>query len=266
MLEAHLPDQVLLQAADGELEPAREVEVRRHLAACWSCRARLQEIERTIAEFVRAHQESFQAPPGDGPRALLRARMAELAGPVRPVWRELLASHRWAVAGAALAVAAAALLLNPFRPARPAPLVPDPRLTPGATVPVSTADVCQQQRPIQASFIPASVGREVFARYGIGNPPPRAYELDYLIAPELGGADDPRNFWPQPYSSAVWNAHLKDALEDHLHRLVCENKLSLEQAQRDLATDWIAAYKKYFQTQQPIASHAAFRKDRPWME
>ena len=113
-------------------------------------------------------------------------------------------------------------------------------------------------------MISASVGRQVFDHYGIDRPKPRDYELDRLIAPELGGSDDPRNFWPQPYGRSEWNAHVKDALEDHLHELVCENKVSLATAQQEISSDWIAAYKKYFQTQQPIASHEAFTKDAPW--
>ena len=44
----------------------------------------------------------------------------------------------------------------------------------------------------------------------------------------------------------------KDALENRLHQLVCQNKIDLATAQRDLATDWISAYKKYFHTYWPI--------------
>ena len=86
------------------------------------------------------------------------------------------------------------------------------------------------------------------------------------IAPELGGSDDIRNFWPQPYSAAVWNSHVKDALEDRLHDLVCSGQLSLRAAQRDISTDWVAAYKKYFNTQGPLPDHYAFAKDMPWVE
>jgi hypothetical protein len=45
---------------------------------------------------------------------------------------------------------------------------------------------------------------------------------------------------------------VKDALEDRLHSMVCEGKLDLRTAQRDIATDWIAAYKKYFHTDRPL--------------
>jgi len=34
-------------------------------------------------------------------------------------------------------------------------------------------------------------------------------------------------------------------LEDRLHALVVSGKLDLETGQREIATDWIAAYQKY---------------------
>jgi hypothetical protein len=93
----------------------------------------------------------------------------------------------------------------------------------------------------------------VFEEYGISPAEPQAYEVDYLITPALGGVDDIRNLWPQSYSSTVWNAKVKDALEDRLHELVCEGQLDLATAQRDIAADWVGAYKKYFHTERPLA-------------
>ena len=58
------------------------------------------------------------------------------------------------------------------------------------------------------------------------------------------------NLWPQPYSS-TWNARVKDQLEDHLHELVCQGKVQLVTAQSDIASNWIAAYKRYFNTDKP---------------
>jgi hypothetical protein len=43
-------------------------------------------------------------------------------------------------------------------------------------------------------------------------------------------------------------------LEDRLHALVISGKLDLKTAQREIATDWIAAYKKYVGPS-PISSH-----------
>jgi len=69
----------------------------------------------------------------------------------------------------------------------------------------------------------------------------------------LGGADDIRNLWPQSYSATAWNAQVKDALEDRLREMVCDGSLDLTQAQQEIAGNWIAAYKKYFHTDKPLA-------------
>jgi hypothetical protein len=83
----------------------------------------------------------------------------------------------------------------------------------------------------------------------------RMYELDALITPELGGTTAPQNLWPQRYASPVWNARVKDELEQLLPRLVCANQLELAQAQREIAIDWIAAYKRYFKSDLPLQAH-----------
>jgi anti-sigma factor RsiW len=55
--EWHASPQELLLFADGELSPRRASLVRAHLAACWDCRTRIAEIDRTIADFVRIHPD-----------------------------------------------------------------------------------------------------------------------------------------------------------------------------------------------------------------
>ncbi len=104
-------------------------------------------------------------------------------------------------------------------------------------------------------MVPVALQRRVFDEYGIPGADPRAYEVDYLVTPALGGADDIRNLWPHSYSSTVWNAHVKDALEDRLRDMVCAGTLDLSAAQQEIATNWIAAYKKYFHTDEPLAGH-----------
>jgi hypothetical protein len=79
------------------------------------------------------------------------------------------------------------------------------------------------------------------------------YEVDYLITPGLGGSDDIRNLWPEPYSATGWDARVKDALEDRLHQMVCDGKIDLNTAQHEMASDWISAYKKYFHTDRPLS-------------
>jgi hypothetical protein len=130
--------------------------------------------------------------------------------------------------------------------------IPNPRLTPGATVFVSRGEICRETNA-KNKAVPVALQRRVFDEYGIENPKPSAYEVDYLITPALGGADDIHNIWPQSYAETVWNAHVKDALEDHLRDLVCDGQLDLATAQREISTNWIEAYKKYFQTDRPLA-------------
>ena len=84
----------------------------------------------------------------------------------------------------------------------------------------------------------------MFKEYGV-NRRSGKFEIDHLISLELGGANDIHNLWPQSYTTMPMNAHVKDALEDRLHVLVCTGKVPLVQAQHDIATDWIAANAKY---------------------
>jgi hypothetical protein len=266
---AHSTDEELLQAADGELPDRHAAQVHAHLAACWQCRARMSEIEATIAEFMRAHRQTIdpQLPPAAGPRALLRAQLAVLAS------TSTSGSERWffqlsAVKRTAIFLCAAILIAvasgryffqhlpsrstNSMAVPSERGVVPNPVLTPGATRRVAMSEVCSMAHEEVVVEVSSSLRQEVFREYGIVNARPNDYEIDYLIAPRLGGTDDIHNLWPQPYMPSTWNAHVKDALEEHLHQLVCAGDLDLSTAQRDIATDWIAAYKKYFHTDKPL--------------
>jgi hypothetical protein len=128
--------------------------------------------------------------------------------------------------------------------------VPNARLTPGATVLADRQTICQSAN-VKNKAVSIALQKKVFEEYGIRGAEPRFYEVDYLVTPALGGADDIRNLWPHSYS-AVWNAKVKDDLEDRLREMVCSGELDLGQAQKNIATDWIAAYKKYFHTDQPL--------------
>ena len=78
--EEHLPDQRLLLDVEGELSPPDEKLARVHLARCWKCRARRQELENAITGFVCAYQRKFETklPPVAGPRAPLKAHLTQL--------------------------------------------------------------------------------------------------------------------------------------------------------------------------------------------
>jgi anti-sigma factor RsiW len=262
--ESHLSDQDLLLAADGELPPDQAAQAATHLSRCWSCRARKQEMEEAVLDFVRLHRGTLDPllPSAAGPRALLKAQLAELASVPRPWWSRWFHIFDWRQAAVAFLLVAAmatgyhywpvAFLSRPVFHSVPVSF-PEPSLTPGAIATVSREQVCTSARPKNRS-VPAALQHAVFEEYGIPRAEPRAYEVDYLITPALGGSDDIRNLWPQSYSAAVWNARVKDALEDRLHDLVCDGSLDLVAAQHDISSDWIAAYKKYFHTERPLDS------------
>ncbi len=254
--ESHPSHQELLLAVDGELSPREEERVESHLAACWECRVRKQEIETAIGEFVRFQRQNFdlRIPPADGSRALLKAQLTRLAETQRTAsWWPW---FRVAAGAAAFGLLAIAYVISQAWPSRPAAgmvavTVPNPSLTPGATVLLSREEICRETSANNKA-VPVVLQRQVFNEYGIPAAEPRAYEVDYLITPALGGADDIRNLWPESSSATVWNAEVKDALENHMRELVCQGGLDLPTAQRELATNWIEAYKKYFHTDKPL--------------
>lgn len=270
--ELHPSDQDLLLAADGELSQTRAKRVRKHLDSCWSCRARLREIENSIGDFVHLYQRSAEAqlPSASSSRALLKAQLAELAAKPRvglwPRFRRLMLSPRsvaYACAVLLLIATGSMALVRQFRVQNSSKsaseidtdALPNRSLTPGATRPVAIGDVCSMAHEEVVRAVPTSLRQQVFREYGIQHPRAENYEIDYLIAPGLGGKEDIHNLWPEPYTSTIWNARVKDALEEHLHEMVCAGKLDLPTAQSDIANDWIAAYKKYFHTNEPLLAN-----------
>jgi hypothetical protein len=281
----HAADEQLLLHSSGELPASASAQIQAHLEQCSKCRTRLEALESGLAEFTEVHREAtdVELPSAAGARAQLKAKLSELAaldreqvrhgveanGFLRSAWIAFV-EHRRAVMLGAATVAIAACLLIAIRLHAPgersnsssASLAhwdePDLRLTPGATLPVTQNQVCGADAASTIAAIPASLQRKVFEEYGVTPSRPDAYEVDYLITPELGGATDIRNLWPQPYQNTVWNAHVKDQLEDRLHRMVCSGEVDLTTAQHEISTDWIAAYRKYFHADRPVADSSSF--------
>lgn len=264
---AHLSEQELLLAADDELSPRRLAHARQHLAECLSCSARMSEIERTLTAATQACLEDLaaQLPPAASSRARLRARLAELSSQPRGLpafW-----VGRWVLASGVLLAAGVGLVFLLAHRTTPrsfrgldrnlgVSLLPRADLTPGVARPVSISEVCGSGRYGRTQPIPVSVHQTVFASYGADYDRAAEYELDYLITPELGGTSDAGNLWPQPYSRTPWNAYVKDELELHFHRLACDGEIDFVTAQREIAADWIAAYKRYFKTDRPLRDYA----------
>lgn len=109
--------------------------------------------------------------------------------------------------------------------------------------PVSLTKLCRPGYSKTARYVPEKEKRAVFQEYGIKQS--GLFEVDHLISLELGGSNNLENLWSQSYHTKPFNAHLKDALENRLHWLVCHDRLDLADAQREISIDWVAAYDKY---------------------
>lgn len=251
----HVSDDTLLRFLDGELPVADRSAVRDHLDACGACAARQRSFAGISALLAAGRPEA-------SPASLVAARVRLRASLADETARErgwgMAAATRWMAIAAAAAAAVA--LVTQLQPAprsdrQPVALVepgalPVRALTPGSTVALEVRALCETAPRVQE--IAAPVRMAVLRSYGMEHVPADEYELDYLITPELGGAPDARNLWPQRYTKRVWNAGVKDQLEDLLPRLVCEGRVDLQTAQNDIAADWVAAYRKYFRTATPL--------------
>ncbi len=131
---------------------------------------------------------------------------------------------------------------------------PDRRCTPGAVNPAVTqatiaATICKSGwtstvRPTESITEPEKLAS--LRAYGEG--PASRYEYDHFVPLELGGAvNDARNLWPEPDYPEARGFYLnpKDRIETTLKRLVCDGRISLATAQREIAANWVAAMARY---------------------
>ena len=124
--------------------------------------------------------------------------------------------------------------------------LPDHTLTPGAIFSaVTKKDICTKGYSKRARHVPDSEKDQVYEEYNMErHKSPCPCEVDHLISLELGGSNEIQNLWPQPYSGE-WNAYMKDRLENWLNKQVCDGKMTLQEAQEAIRTDWKKAYVKY---------------------
>ncbi len=136
--------------------------------------------------------------------------------------------------------------------------LPNPRLTPGALNPSVTQHnlretICRPGGYTRSIRPPEGyterLKRLQIRQYGyvdfrLRNMSCMSY---HLISLELGGSPSSRrNLWPEPHHViGGWGSYAKDRLENRLHTLVCRRQISLAAAQREIATNWSEAYKRY---------------------
>ncbi len=127
--------------------------------------------------------------------------------------------------------------------------LPDPNCTPGAIDPRVTQDNIQSTicvsgytatvRP--STSVTSKIKTERMAAYG-DTDSPSYYELDHLISLELGGSPaSVLNLFPEPYANQL-GAREKDRVENYLHKEVCNGTITLDLAQKEIATNWVKVY------------------------
>ena len=118
--------------------------------------------------------------------------------------------------------------------------LPDPRCTPGSFDPAITrAKLCAPGYRTSSYRPPSS--QTTRAKYQVVEPDYGqrnvSGELDHLVPLELGGSNDMTNFWVE--AGKIPNP--KDKVENQLHAMVCAGKISLHNAQLDIAHNWTTA-------------------------
>ncbi|MEO9255908.1 MAG: HNH endonuclease signature motif containing protein [Tepidiformaceae bacterium] len=126
----------------------------------------------------------------------------------------------------------------------PGLVMPNRAISPGLASDATTAEVCVSGYATKARDVSTSTKTRVYAEYGIKSHAPGEYEIDHIIALQLGGSNDIRNLWPQPAEPRP-GFHEKDDLAVKLHELVCAGRVDLVTAQQAMAVDWYASYLKY---------------------
>jgi hypothetical protein len=128
---------------------------------------------------------------------------------------------------------------------------PDKLLTPGDTLAVSKNDLCNSNYEKTVKPVHKARAMYVFNRYNIDYANHNHYKLDHLIPISLGGSNKVTNLWPVKYcNQANARKHLcagareKKVVEDALRISVCNNTITIEQAQKIIAIDWYNEYMK----------------------
>ena len=274
----HLRQDVLLLLHEGELAPVALVQAELHLRRCPLCAERLAQLRVTELQLPLAQEP---LPPPRAARDRLQVELQavstrrhltsthhlhRLAEQARRLARPSLLLRAAAVLALVVVAVTFRQVTRPLQEQMgayedPGP-EPDHTLTPGSASSLTVSEVCQKTDDNLDPPVPAELQRAVFQAYRMSSRASRAYQVDYLNNPQLGGDSSLQNLWPEPYHATVWNATAKDALEARLHGMVCSGQLDLHTAQQELASDWIGAYKKYFHTERPVQTVAALGRNR----
>lgn len=115
--------------------------------------------------------------------------------------------------------------------------LPDKECSPGLTLNISLETACTSGYSATVRNVSQKTKNEVFKEYGIVRVKGDSYEIDHIVPLSLGGSNDIKNLFPQaelPHPGF----RDKDRIEVCVRKMVCEGKVSLDDAQQMFADDW----------------------------
>lgn len=122
--------------------------------------------------------------------------------------------------------------------------LPDKDCTPGAVINEATKEqICVSGYSQSVRNVSEKTKNEVFASYNITSHPTGTYEVDHLVSLELGGSNDISNLWPEPANPKP-GFREKDKVENYLHKQVCDGNISLGDAQKEIANNWLSVFSQ----------------------
>lgn len=123
--------------------------------------------------------------------------------------------------------------------------LPDYTCSPGDVLTTNIKTICKVGYTKTVRNVSVSTRKKVFKEYGIPYASSSDYEVDHIISLELGGSNDIKNLFPESY--LIKNgARIKDKLENYLHKKVCNGSMTIQEAQKEISTDWVKYYNLYY--------------------
>jgi hypothetical protein len=121
--------------------------------------------------------------------------------------------------------------------------LPDRACTPGAVlVGLDVKRLCAPGYVQHAHHVTTASKQFAYGEYGFASPTTAGYKLDLLVPRGLGGSNLRANLWPASLRPPGFVE--KETLSNYLHSRVCGHKLDLTTAQKEIATDWLTAYRR----------------------
>lgn len=120
--------------------------------------------------------------------------------------------------------------------------LPDPQCTKGSVFPNITKEtLCTPGYSKTVRDVSSAKKKQIYKDYGID---PRKYKckfgIDHLVSLQLGGDNADTNLFPLPQPVKGE----KDKIENALRRAICNDEISIEEAQKAIARNWQAMYYK----------------------